>query len=312
VFTVTEFPWVSVCGFGAHIKSTRKTLVIQKKNTVEEYPIESVKHLLIVGGHSLNTITVNQLNRQGSFISFFESDGTPVGIIRPYGAEWPYKLHELQHAIPRQRYAVSIAQASIKSRIFAIEKTEELQNSRRLYEGELEILYKSLDEVAYLIKLEEIRRIHRLVSDMYYEIIARGLPADLGFRRRTLRPQIDPVNAMLSFGYAMLYGNCCVSIIGANLDPDIGFMHEGKGALVNDLMDPLKAGMVDPIVFHIATESLKRADFEVSHDRCMLSDSLIKTLIQSFYTSINNQKINEQVLDMMTTIHEMGKFKVQY
>lgn len=309
---MTEFPWVSVCGFGAHIKSTRKTLVIQKKNTVEDYPIESVKHLLIVGGHSLNTITVNQLNRQGSFISFFESDGTPVGTIRPYGAEWPSRLQELQQAIPRQRYAVSIAQASIKSRIFAIEKSQELQNSRLLYEGELEILYKSLDEVAYLIKLEEIRRIHRLVSDMYYEIIARGLPADLGFRRRTLRPQIDPVNAMLSFGYAMLYGNCCVSIIGANLDPDIGFMHEGNGALVNDLMDPLKAGMVDPIVFHIATESLKRADFEVSHDRCMLSESLIKALIQSFYTSINNQKINEQVLDVMTAIHEMGEFKVQY
>ena len=36
---------------------------------------------------------------------------------------------------------------------------------------------------------------------------------DFGFRRRTIRPQSDPINAMLSFGYAMLFGNCCISII---------------------------------------------------------------------------------------------------
>jgi CRISP-associated protein Cas1 len=309
---VTELQWVSVCGFGAHIKSTRKKLIIQKKNTVEEYSLDSVKNLLIVGGHSISSVTVNQLIRQGTYISFFDSDGTPVGTIRPFEEELSAPLYELQRGIPRQRYAISIAQASIKSRIFAIEKTEELQNTRLLYEGELEILYKSLDEVTYLIKLDEIRRLHRLASDMYYEIMARNLPADFGFRRRTLRPQVDPVNAMLSFGYAMLFGNCCVSVIGARLNPDIGFMYEGKGSLVNDLIEPLKAGMVDPIIFRIARESIKQQDFEISEDRCLLSDDLIKNLILSFYTTINNRKINEQVMSILTSITDLGEFKVLY
>ena len=309
---MTEFPWVSVSGFGARIKSTRKHLIIQKKNAEEQYPLDSVKHLLIVGGHSLSSVTVNQLIRHGTCISFFEPDGTPVGTIRPYGEKYPSPLHELQREIPRQRNAIVIAQASMKSRVFAIEKAEEIYNARLLYEGELEILRESHDEVAYLIKLEEIRRLHRLTSDMYYEIMARNLPAEWGFRRRTMRPQMDPVNAMLSFGYAMLFGTCYVAVTGAGLDPDIGFMHEGDRGLVYDLIEPLKAGMVDPIVFHIAQESLRPTDFEISHDRCLLSDDLMKVMIRSFYTSINTEKVNEQVLNVKTALQEMGEFKVQY
>ena len=82
---VTEYPWISVSGFGAHIKSTPKTLIIQKKNTIEEYPITEVKNLLIVGGHTLHSSAVLNLIRHGAFISFFEADGTPCRHDPPSG-----------------------------------------------------------------------------------------------------------------------------------------------------------------------------------------------------------------------------------
>ena len=312
MLAVNEFPWVSVSGFGAHIKSTQKTLTIQKKGLTNDYPLESVKHLLIVGGHTIGSSTINHLIKTGAYISFFESDGTPVGIIRPYCEESHPTLNELQEGIPRQRFAIALAQGSIKSRLFTIEKAEEQQGSGLLYEGELEILHNSLSEIGYLIKLEEIRRLHRLTSDMYYEIMARSLPANSGFRRRTVRPQIDPVNAMLSFGYAMLYGACSVSVIGAHLNPDRGFMHEGKGSLVMDLIEPIKAHMIDSVVFKIGKESITPADFECTADRCLLSDNLIKKMMASFYTSINTTKINAQVLGILNAIRDNEEFKVLY
>jgi CRISP-associated protein Cas1 len=309
---MTEFPWISVSGFGAHIKSTQKNLIIQKKDATETYPLDSVKNLLIVGGHTISSTTMNQLVNRGAFISFFEPDGTPVGTIRPCLDESHSNLYEAQQGIPRQRFAISIAEGSIKSRLFAIEREEELNKSRLFYEGELEILHNSLDEIAYLIRLEEIRRLQRLTSDMYYEIMARSLPKDLGFHRRTVRPHIDPVNAMLSFGYAMLFGTCCVSIIGARLNPDCGFMHDGKSSLVNDLIEPLKAGMIDSVVFQIAKDSLRPCDYEISQNRCMLSDELLKKMILSFYTSINTKKINEQVLAVLDSMNNCDEFKVLY
>ncbi len=259
-----------VSGFGAHIKSTQKKLIIQKKNTLEEYPLDSIKNLLVIGGHTISSSTIVSLVKNGAFISFFEPDGNPVGIIRPFGDQNDMEVCTWQKAVPRHRYAIILAQAAIKSRLFAIQRVQESQNTHLFYEGEQEFLHSSQDELQYLIKLDEIRRLHRLTSDMYYEIMARNISSDFGFRRRTIRPQADPINAMLSFGYAMLYGNCCVSVIGARLNPDVGLMHEGKGSLVQDLIDPLKTEMIDAAVFQVARESLTTSDYELIPDRCML------------------------------------------
>ena len=308
----TNYPWLSVSGFGSHIKSTQTKLIVQKKNGIEEYPLESVKNLLVVGGHTISSATITQLIKKGAVISFFESDGNPIGIISPFGYRNDSEIHHAQQTGSRHRYATAIAQGALKSRLFAINRLQEMQNVSLFYEGESDFLYKSLDEMAYLIKLDEIRRLHRMTSDMYYEIMSRNTRPDLGFRRRTLRPQTDPINAMLSFGYAMLFGNCCVSLIGARLDPDIGLLHEGNGSLVNDIAESMKSEMIDSAVFTIARESLTLADFELTHDRCMLSDELARNLIKTFHHTINNNKIDEQVLSLSSAIRNNGEFKALY
>ncbi len=309
---VTDYPWLLVSGFGAHIKSTQKKLIVQKKNTIEEYPLDSIKNLLVTGGHTISTSTINNLVKNGVYITFFEPDYNPTGIIRPFGKRSDLEIYKMQQGIPRHRYAIILAQNAIKSRLLGIQRDQENQNTPLFYEGEQEFLHTSQDELQYLIKLDEIRRLHRLTTDMYYEIMSRNIPPDFGFRRRTIRPQSDPINAMLSFGYAMLFGNCCVSIIGARLDPDIGLMHEGKGSLVQDLIDPLKTEMIDRVVFQIARESLSPPDYEQTPDRCMLSDELIQKLIRLFHNTINNEKIDELVYNYYNSITDNGPFRDQY
>ncbi|MFA5347095.1 MAG: CRISPR-associated endonuclease Cas1 [Methanoregula sp.] len=309
---MTEYPWLSVSGFGTHIKSTQKKLIIQKKNTVEEYPLDSIKNLLILGGHTISSSTISNLVKNGAFITFFEPDGNPIGIIRPFGDKNDTEIHRIQQAVPRHRYAIAVARAAIKSRLFAIERVQEMQNSSLFYEGEQQFLHTSQEELEYLIKLDEIRRLHRLTTDMYYEIMSRIIPPDFGYRRRTIRPQADPVNAMLSFGYAMLFGNCCVSLIGARLDPDSGLMHEGKGSLVQDLIEPLKADMIDREVFQIAGDSLNISDFEQTPGRCMLSDDLTRKLIGLFHSTINNKKIDELVFTLSNAMTNSGEFIIRY
>jgi CRISPR-associated protein Cas1 len=309
---VTEYPWLSVSGFGTHIKSTQTKLIIRIKNTVEEYPLDSIKNLLVIGGHTISTSTISNLVKNGAYITFFEADGNPIGIIRPFGDKSDTEIHKIQQAVPRHRYAIAIAQAAIKSRLFAIERVQEMQNSSLFYEGEQQFLHSSEEELQFLIKLDEIRRLHRLTADMYYEIMSRNIPPDFGYRRRTTRPHSDPVNAMLSFGYAMLFGNCCVSLIGARLDPDSGLMHEGRGSLVQDLIEPLKADMIDRVVYQIARESLNVSDFEQTPGRCILSDDLIKKLIGLFHSSIQNKKIDELVYTLYHAMMNNSEFIIRY
>jgi CRISPR-associated endonuclease Cas1 len=309
---VTEYPWISVSGFGAHIKSTPRTLIVQKKNTIEEYPITEVKNLLIVGGHTLHSSAVLNLIRHGAIISFFEADGTPAGTVRPPYDRSLSEQYELQKTIPRQRFATALAQTSVQARLFFMEREEERKNIRLFYEGELELLHKSREELAFLIKLDEIRRMHQMMTDMYYEIMSRNLPPELGFRRRSRRPHTDPVNAMLSFGYALLFGNCTVAALGARLDPDGGFLHDGKDSLIYDLIDPLKPAMVDAVVFQIARESLREEDYELTPGRCMLADDLIREMTGRLHASINTEIINRQVANLADSIRTGSGFKVLY
>ncbi len=307
-----KIPWLAVYGFGAHIKSTQDKLIILHKGRSEEYPLQEIRHLLIVGGHTLSSTTVSHLMKNGSYLSFFDPDGMPVGSIRPKGDGIDHEIYRLQEELPRQRYAIKIAQATLRSRLVAIGKFQTLCDSDLLYAGELDILHNALDELEYLVKMDEILRLSNLTSGMYYEILARIIPDRFNFKQRTVRPLGDPVNAMLSFGYSMLYGNCMVAVIGSHMDPDCGLLHDGQGALIRDLINPFKSEMIDPIVCQIARSSLTSKDYELTPSRCMLSDTLIKELIGTFKNSIDNNKIDNQVNNYLNALQKTEEFTVLY
>jgi len=68
-------PWYLVSGFGAHLKATSRTLVIQKNGQVEEIPLTSIRHLLVMGGHFVHSGVISRLLSSGACVSFFEADG---------------------------------------------------------------------------------------------------------------------------------------------------------------------------------------------------------------------------------------------
>jgi CRISPR-associated endonuclease Cas1 len=299
-----QVPWVTVSGFGHHIRSTQTQLQIQKKGSVHTLPLEGISHLLILGGHHLHTSAVINLLKRGASLTFFDADGTPLGVLLPYGDRPDEQVRAAQASAPAHRYAVAITTTAMRARLMRLERLQEERGEPLFYQGEREVLQQALGEVEFLVKLDEIRRIATLTSDMYYEVMARTLPPELGFRRRTRRPHQDPVNAMLSLGYAMLYSQCCLSLIGARLDPERGMLHEGAGGLVYDLMESLKPRMVDDMVFGMARRSLSPEDYECSPPRCHLSEDTAGRLEQQLRTSIGRDEIDAyagRLLESVTT-----------
>jgi len=290
-----KVPWLTVSGYGAHIKATPTQLIIQRKGEVQNLPLRSVHHLVIAGGHTIHTSAIAQILKAGGSISFLDMDSSPVGFLHPPLRHPDEEIKVVQKLAPAHRYALAIAQGAIRERMIRLERLGEASGAELLYRGELEFLHTSLGELEFLVKLDEIRRLFSLSTDMYYEILSRTLPPDLGFRRRTRRPHQDPVNAMLSFGYAMLFSQCMQAVSGANLDPDLGMLHEGTGSLVYDLIEPMKPGMVDDPVFELARRGLHEGDFEYGDRRCHLSEGLVERLLSKLYVSVKGEEIGGMV-----------------
>ena len=292
---IQKVPWLTVSGYGAHIKSTPTQLIIQRKGEIQNYPLRSVHHLVISGGHTIHTSAITNLLKAGGAISFLDQDSNPVAFLNPPMRHPDEEIKAVQKLAPAHRYALAIATSAIRGRILRLEKLGGDSGGEVFYKGELEFLHTSYKEMEFLVKLDEVRRLFTLTGDMYYEILSRTLPPELGFRRRTRRPHEDPVNAMLSFGYAMLFSQCMRAVLGANLDPDLGMLHEGTGSFVYDLIEPLKVAMVDDVVFEIARKGLLDGDYEYGDRRCHLSEGLIERLLARLYSSVKSEEIDDMV-----------------
>ncbi|PKL61568.1 MAG: CRISPR-associated endonuclease Cas1 [Methanomicrobiales archaeon HGW-Methanomicrobiales-2] len=271
-----------------------------------------MKHLLVVGGHTLHTSAVTNLLKAGAAITFFDIDGTPVGYLYPYGYRPDEAVRLAQERAAPHRFAQPLATAGLQSRLLLLEELYDRAGQDIFYAGELDFLHQAREELAVAVTMEELRRLSRLTADMYYEILSRTLPPGLGFRRRTSRPYLDPVNAMFSLGYAMLYGNCCVSMIGAHLDPDLGMLHEGAGSFVHDLIEPQKATMVDRAVLRFARDEVSDGDYECGEKRCYLDGNLSARLVTALRDSIDQSRIDAQVRILRDALLTNAEFHVLY
>ena len=91
----------------------------------------------------------------------------------------------------------------------------------------------------------------------------RGFAAVVGdrghdFAKRAARPVPDVINALLSYLYALLVGECAIALTVAGLDPAAGLFHAdraGRPALALDLMEPFRPGIVDSVVAGLARRS---------------------------------------------------------
>lgn len=107
---------------------------------------------------------------------------------------------------------------------------------------------------------------------------------DLGARNR--RPPRDPVNALLSFGYALLAKECTVALLAEGLDPWWGLFHQprhGRPALALDLMEEFRPLVVDSAVLTaVNTGMVSARDFVRSQAACVLNDRGRKAFIRAY------------------------------
>lgn len=106
------------------------------------------------------------------------------------------------------------------------------------------------------------------------------------FENRNRRPAIDPVNAMLSFAYAMLVRELTTTLSAVGFDPYRGFYHQpryGRPALALDVMEPFRPILADStVITAVNNGEVKPSDFVWAGRACALSPAGRKKMIAAF------------------------------
>lgn len=104
------------------------------------------------------------------------------------------------------------------------------------------------------------------------------------FRRRTRRPPMDRMNALLSFLYAMLGHDCRSALESHGLDPQVGFLHAdrpGRAGLALDMMEELRPVLADRLALSLVNRrQVKPSDFIIEEAGAVrLTDEARKTVL---------------------------------
>jgi CRISPR-associated protein Cas1 len=112
----------------------------------------------------------------------------------------------------------------------------------------------------------------------------RAVDFDLDGRNR--RPPKDPVNALLSLGYAFLAREVTNVLVTVGLDAWVGFLHQprpGRPALSLDLMEEFRPLIAESVVLQVLNGGMiGPSDFDVQHVGTFLRDAGRRSFIRTF------------------------------
>jgi len=117
--------------------------------------------------------------------------------------------------------------------------------------------------------LGSLRGIEGEAAATYFGVFPMLLTTDdpfLAMKGRLRHPPPDPVNALLSFLYALLAHDCRSALAAAGLDAAVGFLHRdrpGRPSLALDLMEELRPVLADRTALALLNRrQLDASDFE--------------------------------------------------
>ena len=125
------------------------------------------------------------------------------------------------------------------------------------------------------------------------------------FRARNRRPPRDPVNAVLSFLYAMLIKQAMVTAFTVGFDPYLGFYHQpkyGKPALALDLVEEFRPLIADSVCLSLINNGELGAEHFVTRgDAAALTQNGRRKVIEAY----------ERRMDTLVT-HPLFGYAVSY
>jgi CRISPR-associated protein Cas1 len=138
-------------------------------------------------------------------------------------------------------------------------------------------LDEATDRMAHILRrvqladatTEALRGSEGEAANLYFGVFDQLIlspDAELRWTRRSRRPPLDAMNALLSFLYTLLTHDCRSACEAVGLDPSVGFLHRdrpGKPSLALDLMEELRAPIADRVALSLVNRrQLRAGDFQ--------------------------------------------------
>ena len=271
-------------------KVDQRLLVVKDQKQVAEIQLHQLDQLVVMGDVQVTTQSLSLLLRNGVDVVFMTRSGRVNGRVVANESRFAeLRLRQLQvmsDAALNLRIAKQVVAGKVFNQIAFLETarlplrqtpvaqaatnssnpSQEIaqgfapqQQAARLrsatqgrpYTTALRGMPEMLANSANALDADSLRGYEGKAAAWYWPAFKPLLADDMGFTHRMYYPPPDPVNALLSFGYALLQKDVMAAVQLVGLDPYLGFFHTvqyGRPSLALDLMEEWRPIVVAALV----------------------------------------------------------------
>lgn len=262
-------------------------LELRRRGAVlESVRIIDVSHVVVFGNATVTSAAVRAITENGGTVAWCSWSGWPTAFAAPV------RKTDARRRIAQHR--AHLVGALEVCRGFVVGK---LRNQRTLLRrlgdpsvgGAGKLLQSSIDAARRAPDVSSLLGAEGAGARGYWAAFAtmlRGEVKEFDFSARNRRPPRDPVNALLSFAYALLARDATVALIAAGLDPYVGLFHRpgfARPALALDLMEEFRPVIADSVVVRAVNNGeITPSDFVVSRTGAALTGAGRRRFIASY------------------------------
>lgn len=299
-------------------KTDERLHVKAQKQTLLDVPLIKVDGVVVLGRASISPAAIAELLQRNIPLSFLTGTGKYLGRLEPELTKNIFVRSAQWQAAGESEQALHVTRGFIRGKLKNY-RNALLRRDREDSEVDLQTAITRIEQaIAPLDKtatINSLRGLEGAGSAAYFGVFDQMIRAEgFKFETRRRRPPTDPVNSLLSFGYALLRHDVqgAVNIVG--FDPYLGYLHVqryGRPGLALDLMEEFRPVVVDAMVLSaINRRSLATADFttEPLSGAVSLSDEGRRTFLR-LYEQKKQSQFKHPVLGRKCTYQEA--FEIQ-
>lgn len=283
--------------FGLSLNRDNEAFVITKKGERHRIPVDDVKSIQISRGAQITSDAVMLAVEHEIDVMFMDKGGYPVGRIWSprYGSISTIRKGQINfthsHAaidwikkIIMQKMENQQALMLLLEPRDTVSEREQKRNMDRIEDYRIKV--SKLEGESVRDVAPTLRGWEGQASRIYFSTIVKYLPQEYQFEQRSQHPAMDVTNALLNYGYGILYGKIEGELIKAGVDPYIGVLHRddyNRPVLVYDVIELYRI-WVDYVVFTLlAQNGITEECYSIREDGSFWLEPLgRRILIQSF------------------------------
>jgi CRISPR-associated protein Cas1 len=291
---------------GCYVSLHQEILVVKKgESVIAEVQLPLLEQVLIFGKSQVTTQAIRSCLWRNIPIAYLSRMGYCYGRILPIerGYRQLSRYQQQLAFVERLQVARRIVQAKLKNSRVILQRQQRRQASDRIAFA-IQCLEHLIKKAGEAESIDKLMGMEGAGAAQYFAAFEECLSnPDFVFVGRSRRPPGNPVNAMLSFGYQVLWNHLLSLIELQGLDPYSACLHQGTerhAALASDLIEEFRSPIVDSLVLWIVNSRAidPETDFVRSNSGCFLNDSgrskYLKFFLQRMEEEINSNSGDKQ------------------